>query len=132
MEVRKPDPPREFVAGPGIDSAIRHCADVTLTPGEQITVLTETGKQWDIVRTGWGFYGTPSLDSRLRDQKLRACLVETSAGKRFIWIVDAHCVDELRAYMRNIGVCRFAWLDEIPLTDCDAEPADTPPQAVEP
>ena len=39
---------------------------VYLAPNEQLTFVTENKNRYDVARKYWGFYATPSINSRLK------------------------------------------------------------------
>ncbi len=78
MRVERRDPPREFQVGP---VTISHCADVELEPDEQITLVSGSGTEYDIVRKSWGYYATPSTNRRLAEHGLRAALTANADGR---------------------------------------------------
>ena len=70
------DPPRRFqVSGRGVTLMLSDCGRVALEPGEQVTFTTAAGGEYDVARKDWGFYATPSTNSRLKSFGLRAALV---------------------------------------------------------
>src|SRR5438105_15753607 len=69
------DPPRAFQVGRTEKIWIRDCAHISLEPDEQVTFLTGEGAEYDVARKDWGFYATPSLNSRLARFGLRGVLV---------------------------------------------------------
>ena len=75
MRVELRDPARPFRAG---SLELRDCAAIDLDPLEQVTLVTPSGGEYDVARMPWGFYATPSLNSRLRSFGLRAALARLS------------------------------------------------------
>jgi len=109
MDLTEIDPPRVFKVGePSL--SLRHCADLELAPDEQVTLTSESGTEFDIVRKSWGYYGTPSLNRRLPDHGLRPALA-LSRGAMYLLLVEAGNEDEFAAYLDGQSMELVAWLD---------------------
>lgn len=108
MRVDRRDPPREFQVG---RLTLRHCADVELEPDEQITLLTGSGTEYDIVRKSWGYYATPSTNRRLAEHGLRAALTAGADGRVALLLVERGHEDEFEAYLAEQRMRVIAWLD---------------------
>lgn len=83
MELTKTEPLRTFEVGANAVE-ITDCARIGLETNEQVTFVTESGSEYDVARTEFGYYATPSLNGRLCDQGLKALLVKNQLG-RFIF-----------------------------------------------
>lgn len=117
MEFSQFFPARKFDVGIR-DVTLSHVADVILSPNEQVTFLTEEGKEWDVVRKNWGYYATPSLGGRLKKNGLRAGLTRsTQSGALFIVLVDESLKPEWAEYCANEGQELVAWLDSVDFFD---------------
>src|SRR2546422_1188834 len=101
MKIDTHDPPREFVVGTGTPVRLRHCADVSLEADEQITFTTGAGGEYDVVRKSWGFYATPSVNSRLLRFGLRAMLVRNEIGHYFVVLVERGQEATFDSYCRS-------------------------------
>lgn len=108
------EPPREFQVGDGGEITIRDCARLTLEADEQISLVTAAGGEWDITRKDWGYYASPSLGRRLKRFGLRACLVGSARGDKFIWMVEIGKEPLMEQYMREQEIEVILWLDEVP------------------
>jgi hypothetical protein len=108
MRVDRIEPPREFrVKG----LTLRHCADLELEPEEQVTLVTRSETEYDIVRKSWGYYATPSLNRRLVEHGLRAALTANADGKVALMLVEHGCEQEFDAYLDDQQMRVVAWLD---------------------
>lgn len=103
-------PPRRFLAGRRAAVEIRDTGRIELDPGEQVTFTTPAGGEYDVLRTGWGFYATPSVNRRLPSFGLRACLATNPEGHRFVLLVEGGCDEEFAAYRDEQGLT-IEWLD---------------------
>lgn len=104
-------PVRKFGVGvkePPIELA--HVMDLMLEADEQVTLVAEGGKEVDICKKDWGYYATPSLNSRLKRFGYRCCLVD-SAGKKFVHIVDKNKMLSYQNYLDEQKMTIVAWLD---------------------
>ena len=105
-------PPRRFTVGNSVKFEMRDCGRVTLCPDEQITLVTESGAEYDIARKEWGFYATPSLNGRLESFGLRAVLIRnTLTGRYFVLLVERGREDAFAAYMSQESLQVVSWLD---------------------
>jgi len=99
-------PPRRFTAG---SVEIQHCANVELHPDEQVTFMTETGKEYDVMRKSWGYFATPSINHRLKKFGLRVVLIQDSMNKRFICLVEEGKEGEFRSFLNNDKASILCW-----------------------
>ncbi len=111
MNISPRDPPREFDVGLKGDIRIRHCADVALEPDEQVTFVTRSGTEHDVVRKSWGYYATGSLNGRLREHALRGALVVNDSGRVYVLLVERGKEEDFEKYMRKEEQRLLTWLD---------------------
>ena len=88
MKFKEVIPPRAFEVGSRAPVEITDCAQIRLAPNEQITLKTESGSEYDIVRKSWGYYATPSLNGRLKFFGLRTVLVKSPSSKFYVLLVE--------------------------------------------
>jgi len=103
------NPPRKFEVGNR--KIIKDCAHIELEPDEQVTFLTDSGAEYDIVRKEWGFYATPSLNSRLLKFGLRAVLIKGKDGKFYIFLIEKEKNDLFKRYLEDEGHIIISWMD---------------------
>jgi len=125
MEIRRMEPPRSFRVGrdPGIE--LVHVADVELDDDEQVTFTAATGSEYDVVRKDWGYYATPSLNSRLPAHGLRPALCLNADGRRSLLLVESGRDSDFHAYLAAQGMEVVAWLDGEPCPMCGAFALET-------
>ena len=109
MKVERRDPPRLFSAG---TVQLSDCAAIELEPCEQVTFVTAGGGEYDVARTAWGFYATPSLNGRLPSFGLRAALARNSDDRYFVLLVERGFEPEFDRYCEAEEISVVAWLDE--------------------
>jgi hypothetical protein len=107
MNVNPVEPARSFTVG-GV--TIRHVADLELGENELVTFRTESGSEYDVVRTPFGYYATPSLERRLPEHGLRPVLVGGATG-HFVLLVERDKEAVLDAYLHEQSLTILRWLD---------------------
>jgi len=110
MELTKNEPPRTFQVGAGQQIEMADCARIELKPNEQITFVTGSGSEYDVARTEFGYYATPSLNGRLREQGLRAVLTKNKLGRFYVMLVERDKEDAFDRYLSTQDmetVCRL-------------------------
>lgn len=88
MKLKQKNPPRKYLCGPKHDVEISDCGELSLEDDEMISLRFRKGSQLDIVKKQWGFYGTPSLNVRLKKEGFIVYLTK-SHEKRF-YVLLAH------------------------------------------
>lgn len=112
MDFKPNNPPREFVVGLQKDITIKDCGQIELCTDEQVTFVTLSGTQYDVVRKSWGYYATPSLNGRLRQFGLRAILVKNKSEKFYLLLVEQGQEQKLHQYLVAEEQEIVCWLDE--------------------
>ncbi len=115
MRFEPKDPPRLFeVDQPTAVPEplyLKDCGNLSLATDEQITFVTESGGEYDVARKSWGYYATPSLNSRLVGFGLRAALLKDEAGKFVIVLVEQGREPEFDRYVEVEGYTVVCWMD---------------------
>ncbi len=114
MEVRLKEPPRCFKVGVKKDISIRHCADIKLEFDEQVTFVTPSGTEYDVVRKPWGYYATSSINGRLQKHGLRGVLVKNQADKFYLLLVEKNKEQDFQQYVIFEKQEVICWLDKPP------------------
>lgn len=91
---------------------ISDCGRVELGADEQVTFVTPSGKEYDVAAKSWGFYATPSINKRLREQGFKTALVKNSRGRFYVMLVDPDRMAEFEAYLQEEKQAVEEWLDE--------------------
>lgn len=110
MELTKNQPPRTFQVGADQQTQMTDCARIELKPNEQVTFVTESGSEYDVARTEFGYYATPSLNGRLREHGFRAVLAKNRRGRFYVILVEQDKDDAFGRYLSTQGmevVCRL-------------------------
>src|SRR5690349_14258456 len=101
------DPPREFDVG---ILRLKDCGHILLEPDEQVTFLTESGGEYDVVRKSWGFYATPSLNGRLERFNLRGALVKSRKPQYFLMLIERGKEVLFQQYLEGAQLTVLCWL----------------------
>lgn len=112
MKIKTKSPPREYYVGTKKNITIKDCGTISLLDDEQITFLTSTKAEYDICKKSWGFYATPSLNSRLLKFNFKTALVKNSKEQVYIMIVEKNKLSEFFEYLKNDKNELVEWLDE--------------------
>lgn len=108
MKFEEKDPPRVFSVG---STNMLDCGRIYLAPEEQVTFVGPTGREYDFVAKSWGFYATPSINNRLRNQGFKTALVRNREDRYYVVTVEEEKVDEFKDYLGSHHV--ICWLDEL-------------------
>lgn len=112
MNFDEKNPPRVFAVGANRQIDIKDCGVVALEADEQVTFVSPEGREYDLAAKEWGFYATPSMNGRLRDQGFKTALVRNSIGRYFVMIVDLNKTDLFQSYLDEEEQTIVEWLDE--------------------
>lgn len=111
MKYRPVDPPRLFAVGRGEKIRLKDCARIELEPDEQVTFVTSSGTEYDVVRKTWGYYATPSLNGRLPGFGLKVALVQ-SGDRLYLLLVEKGKEKEFEGYLKDQGMEVLSWLSD--------------------
>jgi len=111
VKLKKIEPPRAFHVGRN-RIMMKDCAHIELDDSEQVTFLSESGAEYDVVRKSWGFYATPSLNDRLLGFGLHGVLIEGQDGKFFIFLVEEGKEDAFKQYCVLEKLSIACWLND--------------------
>ena len=60
----------------------------------------------------WGFYSTPSINGRLKNEGFKTALVENQNGQIYVMSVDKDKLDLFEKYCKDENQTVLEWLDE--------------------
>ena len=112
MKFEPNSPPRKFEAGNHKIVTISDIGRLQLLPDEQITIANQRGAELDVTMKEWGYYATPSLNSRLLTFGLRSALVRNSMGRYFVLLIDSEMQGSFETYMAEQELTLALWLDD--------------------
>ena len=111
MNVQRIEPPRKFKPRPDSILEVAHVANVSLAPGDQLSFITDSGTELDVLRTDWGYVATPSMNRRLRNHGLRAVLVRNDQDRLYLLLVEEGQESNFEEYLRSDEQTVVCWLD---------------------
>lgn len=110
MRTELKENPREFQVK---KFTIKDYGKVYLEDGEMVSFVTESGKEFDFTAKSWGFYVTPSVNSRLLKQGFKTALVTNESNQLYVMSVEKEKLEEFYTYLKdgqdNRVIC---WIDE--------------------
>jgi len=113
MKVDEIYPPREFYTSPSEEIRIKDCAKIYLESNEMVSFVTPSGKEHDFVAKQWGFYVTPSVNSRLVNQGFKTALVLNPSRQHYIMVIDTEKMTDFEQYLDETKQEVVQWLDEL-------------------
>ena len=112
MKFKSSNPPRIFKVGKDKKISISDMGDIHLEPDEQVTFVTDNGDRHDFCRKNWGFYATPSINSRLKNENFITALVVNKKSHIYIMVVEKSKVKEFRKYLKDDDLTVISWFGD--------------------
>ena len=89
---------------------LKEVAKISLKKNELVTFFNKK-VQYDIVKKDWGFYATPSINSRLIKFNLKTCLIKSQKTKNiFVLLVEKNKIDKFKKYLKDERCKIVKWL----------------------
>jgi len=99
---------RKFKVGSNI--TIKHVANIELNTNELIT-LKNKSSEYDITKKSWGYYATPSINMRLRNNGFLTAIIKNKSTKnKFIVLVDKKKKILFKNYINKENIKVIKWL----------------------
>ena len=105
--------PRKYKVGIKKNIEIKDVGKIKLENNEQITFIGELGNRYDICRKEWGYYATPSVNSRLVNEQIKTGLVRNKAGQVYVMLVEYDKKEKFLQYCEEEEQELITWLDEL-------------------
>ena len=112
MKFKSNNPPRIFKVGKDKKISISDMGDIHLEPDEQVTFVTDGGDRHDFCRKNWGFYATPSINSRLKNENFITALVINKNSNLYVMVVEKSKIKEFRKYLKYDDLTVISWLGD--------------------
>ena len=112
MKFKSNNPPRIFNVGKDKKISISDMGDIHLKPDEQVTFVTDDGDRHDFCRKNWGFYATPSINSRLKNENFITALVVNKNNNLYVMVVEKSKIKEFRKYLKYDDLTVISWLGD--------------------
>jgi hypothetical protein len=77
-----------------------------------VTFVTANGTEYDFCRKSWGYYASPSLNSRVGRFGLRPALVRGLDNKMYLMTAESAKLKEFEEYLHSFGHKIVCWLDD--------------------
>ena len=110
MKIDQINPKRNFKCGEKGDILLSHVANIKLEPDELITFINDESKEYDVVCKDWGYYATPSINKRLKNNGYRAAITRNKEGSIYIVLVDEKKIDLWLKYNKDENQELIKWL----------------------
>tara|TARA_B100001063_G_scaffold243820_1_gene275244 strand:- start:479 stop:826 length:348 start_codon:yes stop_codon:yes gene_type:complete len=112
MKFKSNNPPRIFKVGHDKKISISDMGDIHLEPDEQVTFVTDGGDRHDFCRKNWGFYATPSINSRLKNENFITALVANKNNNLYVMVVEKSKIKEFRKYLKYDDLTVISWFGD--------------------
>lgn len=94
--------PREFEVGNSKKFKMKDCGEIFLENNEQVTFKKSNGGEYDVAKKNWGYYATPSINSRLKNFGFKTLLIKNLKTKRFfIFLLEKGKGKLLNEYIKH-------------------------------
>lgn len=92
---------------------IKDFGKIFLDAGEMVSFRTKSGKEYDFIAKEWGFYATPSVNSRLKKEGFKTALVMNENNQLYVMAVEENKISEFKKYLKESQDNRIiCWLDQ--------------------
>ena len=89
---------------------LNEVAKLSLKSNEMVTFLSGRN-EYDIVKKNWGYYATPSINSRLLKFNFQTCLIKSLITKnKVILLVQKNKKKEFNKYLKDEKLKILKWL----------------------
>ena len=102
--------PRTFSTGNG-SNTISDMGSIELSTNEQLTFV-DGSSEYDVAKTVWGYYATPSTNQRLKNFGFKTALVVNPESRLYVLLVQNKQVHAFQDYLTKNKSKVIAWLDE--------------------
>lgn len=92
---------------------IKDFGKLELNNNDMISFKTKSNKEYDFVAKDWGFYATPSINSRLQKEGFKTSIVVNKFNRVFIMVVEDDKIEEFKKYLKDQRDHKIiCWLDD--------------------
>lgn len=110
MKIYKKKNTKKFFGSKFSKNKIKDCGNIFLKTNEQISFITRDKMKYDFTKTEWGFYATPSINKRLKDNKLTAYIVKNTYNlKIFVLVVENKKKKLFKNYLKREKLKVIPW-----------------------
>jgi len=91
---------------------LKDIGKIFLNNNELVSFKTKSGKEYDFVAKDWGFYASPSVNSRLIKEGFKTALVVNENEQVYVMVVESDKMDIFHKYLAdNQNSKIICWLD---------------------
>ncbi len=110
MKIQKKKIKRKFFGSKYSKNKIKDCGKIFLNTNEQVSFITKDKMEYDFTKTEWGFYATPSINKRLKDNKFKAYIVKNTYNlKIFVLVVEIKKIKLFKDYLKREKLKIIPW-----------------------
>jgi len=107
MKIKKKN--RKFKVGFN-NIILKEVAKIRLNKNELVTFVNRKS-EYDVVKTPWGYYATPSINSRLKKFNIKTCIMRSKITKNiFITLIEKNKTKEFKKYLKDEKCELIKWL----------------------
>jgi 2-polyprenyl-3-methyl-5-hydroxy-6-metoxy-1,4-benzoquinol methylase len=103
---------RSYKTGFGGGIVIKDCARIMLNSNEQVTFQSKNFL-YDFCKKNWGYYSTPSINKRLKNNGFEVYLIQNLTGDIYLWSVEKNKKKNFLNYLKKENQKIIAQLDNI-------------------
>lgn len=113
MIIKKRKKVRIFEVGKNLKIKIKDMGKIHLLKNEQLTFVTNNKNEYDFCKKDWGFYATPSVNSRLKQEGFKTAIVKNKWNQIYVMVVEKKKISSFNRYCKNENQKVLKWIDEI-------------------
>jgi 2-polyprenyl-3-methyl-5-hydroxy-6-metoxy-1,4-benzoquinol methylase len=103
---------RSYKTGFGGSIVIKDCARIKLNSNEQVTFQSKNFL-YDFCKKNWGYYSTPSINKRLKNNGFEVYLIQNLTGDIYLWSVEKNKIKKFLNYLKKENQKIIVQLDNI-------------------
>lgn len=109
MRIKKKN--RKFKPSKTSNIIIKDCGEIILKNDEQVTFANKSStNKYDVTKKNWGYYATPSINSRLIKNNFKTHIVQNKLTKNFfVFIVDVKKKKSFQKYLKDENLKIIPW-----------------------
>lgn len=112
MKIKVLKKKRKFKVGYKKSITLSHTADIYLKSNELVTFISGKKKdQYDVAKKDWGYYATPSVNSRLKSFNFKTAIVKNKYKQIYIMLVNSDKMKSFKSYLKKEKSVVVSWLD---------------------
>ena len=110
MKIKIKKKPRAYIVGFDNKIQINDFGKIALNANEQITFINGN-KEYDFGMKSWGYYSTPSINTRLKKNSYETFLIKNMSNQIYLVVVDKFKKKDFQEYIHNENLTILLRLD---------------------